>query len=159
MPSIVRWLLVGTVVILLGLQLVRFVAQRFDPDNPPVTHTVEWNSPETEQLWQQACADCHSNETRYPFYSYIAPVGWLVMHDVREGRSHLNVSEGRGINAEEMVEVIEDGEMPLPLYLPLHPEANLSDEQKTALIAGLQATFGGSDGEIRESGEHDAEGD
>ncbi len=123
------------------LQIVRFVVPEFKLDNPPVTQNVVWDSPETKQLWDHACADCHSNETVYPWYSYIAPVGWLVAHDTHEGRDALNISEDRRIEWDELIEVIEEGEMPLPIYTTMHPDANLSAAQRETLIAGIRATF------------------
>ncbi len=135
------WIVGIIIAVFALLQLVRFVVPEFQPDNPPVTQQVVWNSPEAEQLWEQACADCHSNETIYPWYSYVAPFGWLVAHDVHEGRDALNVSTDRRIEWDEMVEMIEEGEMPLPVYLPLHPEANLTATQQETLMAGIRATF------------------
>ena len=132
----------AVIIIFVIMQFVRFFIPEFALDNPPVTNTVAWDSPETEALWQTACADCHSNETVYPWYAYIAPVGWLVAHDTHEGRSKLNISDGSEIELREMIEVIEEGEMPLPIYIPMHPDANLTDSQRTALIDGLRATFG-----------------
>ncbi len=123
------------------LQLVRFVVPDFQLDNPPASQQVVWSSPEAEQLWRQACADCHSNETVYPWYSYIAPMGWLVAHDVHEGREELNISTNSRIEWDEMIEVIDEGEMPLPIYLPLHPEANLNAAQRQTLMDGIRATF------------------
>ena len=113
------------------------------PGNPPVTKTTNWDSPETEKLFRTACADCHSNETRYPWYSTIAPVSWLVNKDINEGRRELNISSGRRIEGDEMIEQIQRGKMPPAVYLPMHPDANLSADQKQQLMAGLQATFGG----------------
>ncbi|MCC6617148.1 MAG: heme-binding domain-containing protein [Anaerolineae bacterium] len=111
--------------------------------NPPVERTIDWDSPETEALARAACFDCHSNETRWPWYSYVAPMAFLVTHDVNEGREEMNFSSMRGrLEGREMAEKIERGEMPLAVYLPLHPEANLSDAQKSQLIQGLVATFG-----------------
>lgn len=72
----------------------------------------------------------------WPWYSQIAPVKWLVVHDVDEGRQEMNFSTGRRIEADEMIENIEREEMPPRIYLPLHPEANLSAEQKAALYRG-----------------------
>jgi hypothetical protein len=112
------------------------------PGNPPVTYTINWDSPQTEQLARAACFDCHSNETRYPWYSSFAPVAWLVNQDINEGRQKMNFSEGTHLFSDEMEENIEKGEMPKPLYLPLHPEANLTAEQKQQLIDGFIATFG-----------------
>lgn len=111
--------------------------------NPPVTHTVQWNDAATEALARRACFDCHSNETRWLWYSYIAPVNFLVVHDVDEGRAKMNFSTGRELEAGEMIEQIERGEMPPGKYLVLHPDASLSASEKEQLIAGLRATFRG----------------
>lgn len=140
-----RFLIYGLVIILVGfglIQFVRFVVPDFQLDNPPVTHTINWNSAETERLWKTACADCHSNETVYPWYSYVAPVGWLVAKDVQDGRDDLNVSTNHRIDVGEMVEKIREGEMPLPIYTVMHGDAVLSDADKETLINGLRATFG-----------------
>ena len=125
---------------LIAAQFVRFVIPPLKIHNPPIEHAVEWDSPETERLWKAACADCHSHETVFPFYSYVAPFGWLIAYDVNQGRDELNVSIN-DIDLEEMIETIEDGEMPPSIYLPLHPEADLTDAEKQALIDGLKATF------------------
>lgn len=112
------------------------------PGNPPVTYTINWDSPETEKLARAACFDCHSNETKYPWYSSIAPVAWLVNHDINEGRRKMNFSENKHLFSDDMEKQIESGEMPKSIYLPMHPEANLTPEQKQQLIKGLIATFG-----------------
>ncbi len=115
--------------------------------NPPVVTQVTWDSPETEALFKRACADCHSNETVWPWYSYVAPVSWLVAHDVDEGRASLNISELDPSSpkyremVEEVKEVVLEGEMPKPIYFPTHPEARLTPEETQALAAGLQATL------------------
>ena len=114
------------------------------PGNPEVTYTINWDSPQTEQLARAACFDCHSNETRYPWYSNIAPMSWLVNKDINDGRRKMNFSTGSHLFTDEMEEEISKGRMPLPIYLPLHPEANLTAEQKQQLIDGLLATFGES---------------
>jgi hypothetical protein len=114
-------------------------------DNPPIVREPAWDSPETRALAQQACFDCHSNETVWPWYSYIFPMSDLLQQDVEKGRAVLNFSEwevnrGDQANAEAMVESISKDQMPLPYYLILHPEAELTDEQKGQLITGLIAT-------------------
>lgn len=134
----------GLVGVFVLMQFGRFVIPEFKLDNPPVTQTVSWNSPETERLWDAACADCHSNETVYPWYSYVAPVGWLVAHDTHEGRDKLNVSNGNLHELDEVREVVMEGEMPMPIYLPMHPEARLTDAEKQTLIEGIQVTFAGA---------------
>ena len=139
-------IVIGVIVVgllgFLGLQLIPVSGRT----NPPVVTQITWDSPQTEALMRDACMDCHSNETVWPWYSYVAPVSWLVVHDVEEGRSRLNLSERpfNRINSREMVEKIQEGQMPPAIYLMMHPNANLSADQKTQLIDGLQATFGAS---------------
>jgi hypothetical protein len=111
------------------------------PTNPAVIQEPSWDSPATRALAKRACFDCHSNETTWPIYSRILPVSFLVQRDVTEGRRKFNFSEwgtrSRRINVDEVVEVIREGKMPMPIYLPMHPEANLTPAEKQALINGL----------------------
>jgi mono/diheme cytochrome c family protein len=113
--------------------------------NPPVLAEPAWDSPDTRQLFFRACADCHSNETKWPWYSRIAPIAWLVRYDVDEGREHLNVSawgKQRKNEGSEAAKAVREGEMPPWQYLLPHPEARLSDTEQAALVRGLVATFG-----------------
>ncbi len=135
-------IIAGIILAVIGVLLVAVGTFAVARTNPPVTTTIQWDSPETEALARRACFDCHSNETVWPFYSYIAPMAFLVAHDVEEGRDHLNFSTDTRFETREMRQEIERGNMPLPIYLPLHPEAQLTDAEKQQLIAGLQATFG-----------------
>jgi hypothetical protein len=113
--------------------------------NPPATS--ELTAPmEIDGLLQRACYDCHSNETRWPWYAYVAPVSWLVAWDVSHARSHLNFSTWGDYppakqrkKLEELVEMIENDEMPLWYYRPLHPDARLSQEERARLIAWARA--------------------
>lgn len=108
--------------------------------NPPVTKEPAWDSPQTRELAKRACFDCHSNETTWPWYSNVAPVSWLVQDDVDGGRHHLNFSEWDKPqrHAHDAAEEIENGDMPIWFYVPLHPAAKLSAGEKSALIAGLK---------------------
>lgn len=108
--------------------------------NPPVTQRLE-APPEVDGLLRRACMDCHSNETVWPWYSRVAPVSWLVARDVREGREHLNLSAWDRYDAgeqaeklEEMAEEVEEGKMPMKIYLPLHPEARLTEQERALLV-------------------------
>ncbi|MFQ5697289.1 MAG: heme-binding domain-containing protein [Myxococcota bacterium] len=110
-----------------------------DRDNPPVTLEISAPQP-VLQVLRRSCYDCHSNLTRWPWYSRVAPVSWLVAYDVHEARRHMNFStwdryddEDRRHARKEIRGVLKDGEMPLPYYLPLHPEARLS-EADVALV-------------------------
>ncbi|WP_041463895.1 heme-binding domain-containing protein [Pelodictyon luteolum] len=113
--------------------------------NPPVTGEPAWDRPETRELFFRGCRDCHSNETIWPWYSNVAPLSWLTALDVSIGREKFNVSEwGRKSRNEgdEAAEEVREGKMPPWFYLPAHPEAKLSIEEKESLAKGLEATFG-----------------
>jgi hypothetical protein len=81
---------VGSIV---GLWLLVSMPGWFMQTNPPVTGEPDWDSPETRELMQRACFDCHSNETRWPLYSRFAPMVYTLTDHVKEGREELNFSE------------------------------------------------------------------
>jgi Haem-binding domain len=89
-----------------------------------------------------ACMDCHSNLTKWPWYSNVAPISWLVQKDVEDGRAALNLSTNGEIEVDEMIEALREGSMPPWQYKPTHAGARLSDQEKQDLIRGLEATFG-----------------
>lgn len=132
-------------VLLAGFLLVQLVPYGRAHDNPPVVAEPQWDSPQTRALFFRACGDCHSNETRWPWYTTIAPISWLAQRDVEEGRAKCNVSEwGTGRQeCREAAETVIEGSMPPWYYLPLHPAARLTASERDQLIQGLLATFGG----------------
>lgn len=120
-----------------------FVLAQFIPvdrSNPPVESDVP-ASVAVRDILQRSCYDCHSNETVWPWYSRVAPASWIVGRDVRQARQHLNFSTWNRLNAadrehalEEILDEVEAGDMPMSIYLPLHPDARLTDAD-TRLIA------------------------
>ena len=130
--------------------LIQLIPIRPQP-NPPVLAEPAWDSPGTRMLAQRACFDCHSNETVWPPYSYVAPVSWLVVHDTVDGRRQLNFSawgdaqlsgrEARELNPNKIRREIASGSMPPRIYLLTHPEARLTDAEKQQLIDGLIASL------------------
>jgi len=113
--------------------------------NPAVSGEPVWDSPRTKELFNRACADCHSHETKYPWYSNIAPVSWLVARDIDEGREHFNVSTWgvqKKNEGKDAAKEVREGEMPMWIYTLPHPEAKLSEAEKQELISGLEKTFG-----------------
>jgi hypothetical protein len=87
-------------------------------------------------LVKRSCADCHSNQTVWPWYSYVAPMSWLVERDVRQGRDHMNFSRWPEYSLQQQQKVLADvasalknREMPLPQYALMHREAKLSDAE------------------------------
>lgn len=154
------WTIIGVVVVVfLGLQLVQVVSPAFSHTNPPVTNDVNWDSQQTQQLWARTCQDCHSNETEWPAYSYVAPISFYVVSHVKNGRSEVNVSTGGELEGGEMAEVIREGHNPLQSYQITHPEARLTDAERNALAEGLIATFGGegANGEAETEAEEEEE--
>ena len=148
-----------------GVLLVLFVIVEvasylvIDTSNPSVKAEPNWDSPRTRELAVAACFDCHSNETVWPWYTKVAPVSWLTWHDVDEGRSKLNFSEWGSVReTDEIAKVVREGEMPPWFYVIMHSDADLSDSEKDELIAGFDATFAQSGGELEE-GDHEEDGD
>ena len=125
---------------------IQFIPPMLSHTNPPVTGEPRWNSLETRATFFKACADCHSNETVFPWYSSVAPVSWLVESDIREGRKHFNISEWdkRTMNGAESANEVRRGAMPAGLYLLMHSDANLNTVEKKKFIKGLIETFGDS---------------
>ncbi len=129
------------VIVFIAIQLIPV-----DRSNPPVVAEPPWNSPETRALAQRACFDCHSNQTNWLWHSYVAPISWLEARDVQEGRRRLNFSNWQPGRENEAARTIQRGSMPPSYYLLVHPEARLTDAEKQALIAGLNATLGPGEG-------------
>jgi Haem-binding domain len=140
--------------ILIGLVAVFVIIQFFHPEKNQSNDQTYYVSrkyvypTDVDQILKAACLDCHSNKTEYPWYSNIQPVAWWLNHHVDEGKHELNFSTflSRKVaiqnhKLEEIIEQVEKGEMPLAsyTYLGMHPEANLSTEQKTTLINWAKA--------------------
>lgn len=133
---------------------IQFIPYGKDHTNPPVISEPMWDSPKTKELFNNACANCHSNQTTYPWYSNVAPLSWLIAHDVEEGREHFNVSAWgaqKKNEGEDAAKEVREGSMPPWFYLPTHPEARLSESDKQALISGLEKTFGKEEAEEKEA--------
>jgi hypothetical protein len=92
--------------------------------------------PEIAAVLKRSCMDCHSNQTAWPWYSYVAPVSWLVERDVRRGRDHMNLSEWNQYDftrqqklLADIASTVKNREMPLPQYTLIHRDAKLSDAE------------------------------
>ncbi|SEG41846.1 Haem-binding domain-containing protein [Halpernia humi] len=132
------------IVLLVAFVIIQFF--RIDKTNPPVNKGTDFlsikNTPENvAQLIKTSCYDCHSNETKYPWYTNIQPVAWFLQNHIEDGRKHLNFStfatyepKRQARKLSEAAEEIEQGEMPLDSYVLIHTNANLSAEQKVTLI-------------------------
>ena len=148
----IRVLRLGAMVLgglLLAIQLVPYGR---DHSNPPVTKEAPWADEEGRRLAVAACYDCHSNETDWPWYSFVAPMSWLVQRDVERGRDDLNFSEWDRSqdDGDDMAEAVADGSMPPRNYQLLHAGARLSDDEKAALLRAL--------GQLPEAGDDEDDG-
>jgi len=134
-----------------GILLLTAAAVIFQANNPLVVQEPPWDSPQTRELAVKACFDCHSNETRWPWFTKLPFGSWLAVTDTIRARKHLNFSEW-GVPANEadhegedhghdFAEVIQDGSMPPARYTLLHPNAVLTEGEKQELIDGLQNTL------------------
>ncbi len=137
-----RWFLISLAVVFVALQF-----RQPDRANPAVVSEI-MAPPEIAEILERSCYDCHSNETRWPWYAYVAPVSWWLADHVHDGRKDLNFSEwpvldfeGLEHNFREIDEQIANDEMPLKSYLLLHPGARLSEEEKRALLDWARSSF------------------
>jgi hypothetical protein len=128
--------------VLIGVAAVVVLAQLARPsmENPPVTGDIQVPA-DVHAVLKRSCYDCHSNETKWPWYSQVVPVSWIVAHDVNDGRKHLNFSvwetyePGRKLKKlKEIAEEVEEGEMPMAIYVSLHSEAKLTEAEKKAIV-------------------------
>jgi len=148
-----RRILLGLIIGLISaIVFMQFLPLGISRDNPPVVAEIAWDSMTTEALARRACYDCHSNESIWPWYSYVAPVSWMVVQDVVKGREVLNFSEwtaeqAAALKIEDAVELVSKDLMPLPYYEILHPEARLSEDEEGRLIIGLIKTLSATPGQ------------
>ncbi|RPI18631.1 MAG: cytochrome C [Ignavibacteriae bacterium] len=164
MKKIIKISLIVIIALFLLIQLYRperFTTAEVTPDHITKKLNVPAN---VESILRRSCFDCHSNHTNWPWYSNVAPASWLLADDVETGRKEMNFSEWgkmpeskREIKLESICEEIEEGEMPLPKYLILHPDAKLSDADKKILCdwAESQLEGAGSEDESEHKGKDD----
>ncbi|MCB0280002.1 MAG: heme-binding domain-containing protein [Calditrichaeota bacterium] len=133
----------------IGLVAVIIIIQFFQPtrENPPVVADIQTNK-EIKDILKRSCYDCHSNEVRWPWYSYVMPVGWIIADDVSEARREVNFSRWgeyetrrklRKLN--EVKEEIEEGKMPMASYEFMHGDSELSDADKSMIYQWVEQSI------------------
>lgn len=138
-----------TIIVVVSSLVGAFLLAQLVPyriSNPPVKAEPAWDSPRTRELAVRACYDCHSNETKTPWYGNVAPASWYLTHHVEEGRAALNFSEWNGPPSEgvdEILRTVQEGSMPPPEYtwFGLHSKAKLTKAETDELVNGLRATL------------------
>ncbi|MGJ8732176.1 MAG: heme-binding domain-containing protein [Cellulophaga sp.] len=145
--KLLKKILLALLVILIAMQFYRPEKNSSEADLKTAFLTETNPSKEVQKILATSCYDCHSNTTAYPWYNNIAPVSYWLSDHVKDGKKHLNFSEWENYSIkkkdhklDEVLETVESGEMPLKEYTWTHTEANLTEEQKQALINWVKNT-------------------
>lgn len=139
------------IIISVSVLLIAFVVlQFFQPEknisekSDNLVTNAENMPPSVKEAFQNACLDCHSDNTKYVWYHNIAPVSWMVNKHITDGKKELNLSEWKTLDDYDKIKVLEDirqeierGTMPLKPYVLMHPEAKLDEETKKAMFAWI----------------------
>ena len=143
---VLRWLGVIVLVALIGAQFHR--PAKTNPASEP-SQAIEAHlqlTPQVSAILDRSCNDCHSNKTRWPWYSHVAPASWFVITHVEEGRDNMNFSEWGKYSKRDAEALLKQtcrevraGVMPLSSYTPLHPGSKLSADDITVLCEWTDA--------------------
>ena len=138
--KIVKWVLISLICVFILIQLKRPARTNPAVDESQAIEARTQMTPQAKDILDRACRDCHSNKTEWPWYTNVAPVSWWITGHVNEGRQNLNLSEWGKLDKDrqdkklrQICDEIEDAAMPLPSYLPMHPKAKLSEQDKKTL--------------------------
>lgn len=145
---IVGRVLVGLFVLFIVIQLVPYGRSHTNPKAPI---SPKWTDAKTKSLAVASCADCHSNTTKWPWTSNVAPASWLIQKDIDEGRSKFNWSTGCA-ELGELSEIIRSGEMPPIQYTLIHPNSRLSTSEQKHLADGLAKSLRATQANWKECG-------
>lgn len=137
---------IATYIVLAGILLfglIQLIPFGHDHTNPPTILEPNWPSPEARAQVKEHCFQCHSNETEWTWYSNIAPASWLIEYDVIAARERFNFSDWKSHPGEldEILAVIQEGEMPPIQYWIFHPGSRLNSQQKQELANTLKNTL------------------
>lgn len=140
MLKIIKFIIIALVILFVGIQLKRPARTNPASDESQSIEAHTQITPQVKDILDRSCRDCHSNRTEWPWYTNVAPVSWWITDHVNEGRRKLNLSEwGRldpdlqGKKLRQICDEVADGAMPLSSYLPMHPKAKLSEQDKKTL--------------------------
>lgn len=150
------WLRVTLVTAGATLALIQIIRPSRNSPQPRADHSIHAvasMSPAAGSVLQRSCNDCHSNHTVWPWYCHVAPISWLVAHDVHRGRRALNLSNWGGYSPEQRAELLQDmceevsqGKMPGNLYAAMHRQARLSVADRQQFCEWTQRLAGGATG-------------
>jgi hypothetical protein len=133
-----RWTKKIFMMLVIGLLAIQFIP--VEQSNPSDRNRFAAPA-EVETILRRACYDCHSNETRWPWYARVAPISLLLARDVKEGRRELNFSiwdsyeqRRKTRKLKEIIKEVDEGDMPPWYYVPVHPDAKLSQRDREAIV-------------------------
>ena len=139
-----KWFKIIALILLLsfvGIQFIPVKLNEGEAAGPNDISSVFHIPGDVAVILDESCRDCHSNNTRYPWYSRVKPAAWLLEKHVKEGKEELNLSEFASYSTRRQrsklsstASQVRDGEMPLRTYLWLHPEAKLTQAEKERLL-------------------------
>jgi hypothetical protein len=142
-----RRILLGLIVVLVIIQFIR-PSRNISPEPPGPNDFATLYTPPAgvRTVLEHACYDCHSNNTRYPWYANVQPIGWWLANHVNEGKRELNFSEfgtytlkRKSRKLDAISDQVSNREMPLKSYTWIHADARLTDEQVNAVSAWMDA--------------------
>lgn len=143
---VLKWIAIGLVVVFLGIQFVRPARTNPPVDESQTIFARTQMTPPVSAILDRSCRDCHSYKTDWPWYSNVAPVSWWLTDHVNTGRKELNLSEWGRLAQDrqdrklrQICDEVSDGVMPLSSYLPMHPQARLSEQDKKTLCDWVEA--------------------
>jgi uncharacterized membrane protein len=146
MNKTLRRIILGLVAVLILIQLIPVDRSVPEMDGRVDFLTMTQPTAEIAQLVQDACYDCHSYKSKYPWYAKVAPAKFIIQNHINEGREHLNFSlwgeyepDRADHKLEECVEEIKEGYMPMEAYANMHPEAELTDDQRAMLASWFES--------------------
>jgi len=139
--KLVRYILLALGIIFVAIQFIRSERNKNEKPSPTDIAKVFTVPDSVTVILKNACYDCHSNNTSYPWYSHVQPIGWFLTKHITQGKDELNFSEFGSYSTrrqlsklDEIEDVMNDDIMPLPSYRLLHKKARLSQKEKTLLI-------------------------
>jgi|SRR5262244_1837651 len=140
MLRVLKIILIPGVILFAGIQLIRPARTNPPVDESQTIFARTQMTPQVAAILNRACNDCHSNKTVWPWYTNVAPISWWLTNHVTDGRRNLNYSEWGKLPADrqdrklrQICDEVEDGNMPLSSYVPMHPQARLSEEDNKTL--------------------------
>ena len=143
---VLKWIVLVLIVVFLGIQFVRPARTNPPVDESQTIFARTQMTPQVAAILDRSCRDCHSHKTVWPWYTNVAPISWWLSNHVNEGRQNLDLSEWGKLDRDrqdrklrQICDEVSDGVMPLSSYLPMHPHARLSAEDKKTLCDWTEA--------------------